>query len=182
MRDYENPVHVPPMALKILSLGLIAAFIVAPLVAALRSGNPGNLLVLIGAGLALVGLVIGMMFIYRLVLWFIFAFYWYIAAISGIVLFLLSLIYISDVLPMPTLPDTTNVSPLINVLILGGVVFGIVALYLVFRSGGAKQSTKAQPPPSVATPPPAPSKQKRILDTAQQIASRRRDLGLDKDD
>lgn len=179
MRDYENPVHVPRLALKIFSVGLFSAFIVAPLIAALRSGNPGNLIALVGGGLALIGFIICSMYLYRLVIWFVFAFYWYIAAAVGVFLFLLSLTYISNIVSMPTLPDTMNIDPVINGLIILGAVVGLVVLYLVFRF--PRKEKLVRPTPAPVTTTAAPPQQKQILNTAQQLASRKKDLGLDND-
>jgi len=178
MRDYEDPVHVPPLALKIFTAGLITFFIITPIIIALRTGYIGNLVAGLSLGLAAVGLVIGGMFIQRLILWFIFAFYWYIAACIGVGLLMLSLAIMGNFVTMPTLPSAANASPLMNIGMIGGIALGLGALYLIFRRGGINQSVVVQPAVPV-TPPPAPTPQKRILDTAQQIASRKHDLGID---
>ncbi len=175
----DDPMYVPPLPLKILTLGLITAFIGAPIIAALRSGSPGNLIALTGAGFALVGFIICSLFLQRLVLWFIFTFYWYIAAIGGGLLFLLGLIYISNITPMPPLPDTMNISPVANGLIVAGAMIGIVVLYFVFRPKRKVKAVQLKSPP--AATPPSPPKQKQILDTAQQIASQKNDYDFEED-
>lgn len=179
MRDYEDPVHVPPLALKIFTAGLVAAFIIAPLVLTLRAGYIGNLPYTLASGFAALGYILGAMFIHRLVLWFVFAFYWYLAAFGGFLLFVVALALIAGLVDLPQAPLVLSPSTPLNIAVVAGVILGVFALYLIFRPGGiqGRQLQPAEPP----TPPPAqpPNPQKRILNTAQQIASRRKDLGLD---
>lgn len=176
MRDYEDPVHVPPLALKIFTGGLIAFFILTPFVVDIRHGYIGNVVSHISLGLAAIGIIIGFMFIWRLVIWFIFAFYWYLAAVVGIFLFMMSLAFVADLAEMPNLPDTSAVSPVVNVGIVGCLILGIGTLYLIFRRGGITQQIVPQPIP---TTPPITAPQKSILDTAQQLAARKKNLGID---
>lgn len=172
----DDPMHVPRSPLKLFTAGMVAAFIIAPLVAALRSGNPGNLIALVGGGLAVVGCVICSMYLYRLVLWFVFAFYWYIAAVFSVFLLILSLVYMSNLVAMPALPDTMNIDPVTNGLIVAGAVVGLVVIYFVF-----KPQRKTPPPSSAPAAPPKVSSKQKILNTAQELAAQKNDFGFDED-
>lgn len=174
MRDYENPTHIPSLPLKIIACSYILWFVVIPVIALARTGRFTDLPMYIALGLTLSGIGLGLLFIHRLILWFHYAFYWYIAAVAGVILMFCAGTVIVGVFSLPTIPAVSLPDSLQIFLIPGAIMGGAALIYVLLRRRPAAPTTITQP---VATPPPP---QPVPYNSDKAIEERRRKLGLDK--
>jgi hypothetical protein len=177
MRDYENPIYVPRLPLKIIACAYILWFVVVPSVVLIRSGQLQGLPVFIAGGLTLTGMGLGALFVHRLILWFHYTFFWYITAAfavgSGLCAGSIA-VGLFTLPPIPSVPLSPTLQAIVQTLIIPGAIVGIVILVLVFRPRPRPAAPQPVAPAPVPTATPAP------VDPAAAIRERRRKLGLDK--
>ncbi len=174
----DDPISIPPFPLKIVTSCLIALLLVAPVVGLIVLGNPGALPIVIMAGFTLIGLTLGLMFLHRIILWIYFRFYWYLMAALYVAVVVFGFYVAVSSAPSPDVSHLDTLPAWAKILLVPGACVGLVAIILAFRHHLPPVVQVFNPPPT--QPPPAP--QKQILNTAQQIATRKKDLGLDDDE
>lgn len=177
---HDDPTSIPPLPLKITASALVALFIILPIVSLILMGELGSIPVIVLGGLTFVGFMLGLMFVHRIILWIHYRFYWYVMAAWYVVLAVFAYIVIVPTIT-PLQIATVNRLPLWGQsLLVPGAIVGIVALVLVFRHGRLPSPPNNAPPiPTGVNPPPAPNKPTQMLSTAQQIAARKSNLGID---
>jgi len=176
---HDSPTSMPPTPLKIVTAGLIMLFVIVPLVALLKSGRLGSAPLLVAGGLTCVVAMLGLMFLHRIVLWIHYRFYWYVMAASYAILFMVAIVGVvgfvteKQVAVVDTIPNWAA-----SVLIPSGLI-SLIIIALVFRYGRITKTSSAITNPAPPTPAPSAPQQKQILSAAQQIAARKKDLGID---
>lgn len=178
----DDPTTVPPLPLKIVTAALIALFVVLPTGRVILQSNFASIPLMVAGGLSFVGLILGLMFLHRIILWIHYRFYWYIMAAFYTLLAVTAAIFFRPLFTPLQIGGLSSMSLIGQSLLIPGAIVGIVAIVLAFRHGRLPTPANVEQP-VVPTPPPisVPPPQKRILDSAQQIAARKKDLGLDDD-
>lgn len=181
----DDPVSVPPLPLKIVTAALIALFVVLPTGRVILQSDFASVPLMVAGGLSFVGLILGLMFLHRIILWIHYRFYWYIMAAFYTLLAVTAAIFFRPLFTPLQIGGLSSMSLVGQSLLIPGAIVGIVAIVLAFRHGRLPSPVDTEQPttltPPAPTPTPAPNPQKHILDTAQQIASRKKGLGLDDD-
>lgn len=174
----DNPTSVPPLPIKIIATALFILFVVLPITGLFISGSVASIPLMASGGLTIIGLMLGLMFIQRIIIWIYYRFYWYILAAVYVVLVVVGFDFIMGSAASTQLRFIDSFPLLSKSLMIPGAFVGVVALVIVFRHGAPKEPKDISPQSPQSPTKPAP-RQKQILDTAQQIASRKRDLGID---
>lgn len=165
----SNPTWIPSTPLKIITVTLLALFVIVPVVVLITHGELGSIPLYVAGGFTLVAFMLAVMFLQRLFLWVYVQFYWYIMAA---LFFPLLICVITALIPVLTTDQITMVNQLPvwgKSLFVPGALVGIAAIVLVFRRG------KRSPAPVEVPQSPSP-KPTTILDTAQQLADRKKSL------
>lgn len=177
MSDPGDPTRIPILPLKIITATYILWFVVFPVVLFIRQGRLSDIPLTIALGLTLVGVGLGTLFIHRLFLWFYYTFFWYILAALAVGSAFCAATLAVGVFTLPTIPSSSAIPVPLQALFIPGAIIGVIALVLVFRTGGkpiAVKSIQTAPTPApVAKPPAGPSPD-------ELLKERRKKLGLDK--
>lgn len=177
----DSPTTIPPVPLKIIAASLVMLFVVAPVLAVVKSGQVGSIPTVIAGGLTLAVLILGLMFLHRILLWIHYRFYWYVAAVFCAILFMGGLILVVNMNSSTQFVILNTTPTWIASLFIPGAIIGIIAIVWIFRRDRSPKPISPNSPAPVPAPPPVP-KQEQILSTAQQIAARKKGLGLDDKD
>jgi len=176
----DNPTTIPSVPLKIITASLVMLLVVLPVLAVVKSGQVGSIPTVIAGGLTFAVITLGLMFLHRIILWIHYRFYWYVTAVLFAILFMIGLIFVVNMTSSTQIAVLNTTPAWVVTIFIPGAIIGIIAIVLVFRRGRSPTPAQVKPvsPSPVAPLPPAP-REKQILDTAQQIAARKKDLGLD---
>lgn len=178
----DSPTAIPPTPLKIVTAGLVMLFVGVPIFALIKSGRLGSVPLVTACGFTFVVIGLGLMFLHRILLWIYYRFYWYVMAVVYAILFMIAVVAVVTLITDKQLAAVDNVPAWTASLFIPGAIVALIVIVLVFRYGRTPRASASKPAPAPVVPTPAPPPQKQILNTAQQIAARKSNLGLnDKD-